>query len=188
MRIRFKDLMPLFTCSKIAIYGTFFSPNFKRSLQPPKDNIQYFKKTWIFLNFFLFLWVIPCWIRIRIPSAGADPATKINADPGSETLSCMNIMFLLFRDRMGISKQELVSMLEEDELKDAILGKRRIFFPSLPCSSFHKCRIPAIVRWVVIFLPILMEDWATWLLIHYVIIQTFRYRYVRTGLEFRIRE
>jgi hypothetical protein len=41
----------------------------------------------------------------------------------------MNIMFLLGRDRMGISKQELVSMLEEDELKDAILGKHRIFFP-----------------------------------------------------------
>jgi hypothetical protein len=42
----------------------------------------------------------------------------------------MNKMFLLGRDRMGISKQELVSMLEEDELKDAILGKRRIFFHS----------------------------------------------------------
>ncbi len=33
------------------------------------------------------------------------------------------------RDRMGISKQELVAMLEEDELKDAILGKAvDIFF------------------------------------------------------------
>jgi hypothetical protein len=48
----------------------------------------------------------------------------------------MNKMFLLGRDRMGISKQELVSMLEEDELKDAILGKRRIFFP-----HFHKVHI-----------------------------------------------
>ena len=28
---------------------------------------------------------------------------------------------MIFRDRMGISKQELVSMLEEDELKDAVL-------------------------------------------------------------------
>jgi hypothetical protein len=37
---------------------------------------------------------------------------------------------------MGISKQELVSMLEEDELKDAILGKRRIFFP-----HFHKVHV-----------------------------------------------
>jgi hypothetical protein len=37
---------------------------------------------------------------------------------------------------MGISKQELVSMLEEDELKDAILGKRRIFFPHV-----HKVHI-----------------------------------------------
>jgi hypothetical protein len=45
-------------------------------------------------------------------------------------------MFLLGRDRMGISKQELVSMLEEDELKDAILGKRRIYFP-----HFHKVHI-----------------------------------------------
>ena len=30
-------------------------------------------------------------------------------------------MTVVYRDRMGISKQELVSMLEEDELKDAVL-------------------------------------------------------------------
>jgi hypothetical protein len=49
----------------------------------------------------------------------------------------MNQMFLLGRDRMGISKQELVSMLEEDELKDAILGKRRIFFPYFHVAAPH---------------------------------------------------
>ena len=39
----------------------------------------------------------------------------------------MSLRFF-YRDRMGISKQELVAMLEEDELKDAILGKDARFF------------------------------------------------------------
>ena len=33
----------------------------------------------------------------------------------------LNLMFFCHRDRVGISKTELVSMLEEEELKDAVL-------------------------------------------------------------------
>jgi len=40
-------------------------------------------------------------------------------------LTLSNFLFPPHRDRMGISKQELVAMLEEDELKDAILGNYR---------------------------------------------------------------
>ncbi len=41
-------------------------PSYRRSLQPSKENIQYFK-TWNFLIIFLFLWTfLPSWIRIRI--------------------------------------------------------------------------------------------------------------------------
>ena len=38
-----------------------------------------------------------------------------------KTISVGFDMTVVYRDRMGISKQELVSMLEEDELKDAVL-------------------------------------------------------------------
>ncbi len=104
-------------------------PSYRKKLHPVLQNVE-------FLIFFLFLWVI--FGRLE-----PDPHWECGTDQnrcgsGSERLSCLNIylMFLLGRDRMGISKQELVSMLEEDELKDAILGKRRIFFPSFPCSTF----------------------------------------------------
>ncbi len=69
--------------SKIAIY---LSPglhkgclSYRRSLQPSKENIQYFKKR-NFINFFFYFCGIfwPSWIRIRIPSADPDPK---NANP-----------------------------------------------------------------------------------------------------------
>jgi hypothetical protein len=86
-----------------------------------------------FLNFFIFVG--------HFYPPETESALGMRNRPKTMRIRIRNIVrykynVLLGRDRMGISKQELVSMLEEDELKDAILGKRRIFFPSLPFSSF----------------------------------------------------
>ncbi len=70
-------------------------PSYRRSLQPSKENIQYWK-TWKFWIFFSFCGsFLPSWIRIRIHNLNADPdpATQINADPcgsgyGSDPKPC----------------------------------------------------------------------------------------------------
>ncbi len=51
-------------------------PNYRRSLQPAKENIQHFK-TRNFVTFFFFCWsFLPSWIRIRIPNSKPYPDPK----------------------------------------------------------------------------------------------------------------
>ncbi len=73
-----------FFWSKTAIYLSLGlpkgRPSYRRSLQPSKENIQQFK-TWKFLYFFLFLWVI-------FDPLDPDPSTQINADPDPQPWCC----------------------------------------------------------------------------------------------------
>ncbi len=56
-------------------------PNYRRSLQLSKENIQHFK-TWNFLIFFYFCGsFLPAWIRIPNTDPNPDPLTWLNPDP-----------------------------------------------------------------------------------------------------------
>ncbi len=77
------------------------SPSYRRSLQPSKENIQYFKK-WN-LEIFLFVWVIfALWIRIRTanpdPDTGSRDTIESKSNPDPDPKHCFSDkVFMEFR-------------------------------------------------------------------------------------------
>jgi hypothetical protein len=50
-------------------------PNYRRSLQLSKENIQHFKTLNFLIFFYFYGSFLPSWIRIRIPNTDPDPLT-----------------------------------------------------------------------------------------------------------------